>query len=143
VRFVNISAASGAPIAVTGSWDNTIRYWDLRVPTAAITINCGERVYGMDTNDGGERTLVAATADKKLHVIDLRKPDSGAWDVKEARESPLNYQTKAVAVSRDGTRYAVGSIEGRASVQSVVEGDTRYFTPQLLPNSKPTCQTPN
>jgi mRNA export factor len=35
-------------LLVTGSWDRTVRIWDLRSPTAAATLNVGERVYAMD-----------------------------------------------------------------------------------------------
>ena len=33
---------------VTGSWDKTVRYWDLRQPTPVYQQQLPERVYAMD-----------------------------------------------------------------------------------------------
>jgi hypothetical protein len=36
---------------VTGSWDRTVKYWDLRQSTAAASLNCQNKVYSMDVKD--------------------------------------------------------------------------------------------
>ena len=33
---------------ITGSWDRTVRYWDLRQPNPVHTQQLPERVYAMD-----------------------------------------------------------------------------------------------
>ena len=33
---------------VTGSWDKTLKYWDLRSPTPAASVQMAERVVSMD-----------------------------------------------------------------------------------------------
>jgi mRNA export factor len=62
IRFVN--TPNNTPMIVTGSWDKTVKYWDLRSPEPAATIQCQERVYAMDTKD---RILVIATAERGIH----------------------------------------------------------------------------
>ena len=43
VRYFTHEAAN-APMIVTGSWDKTIKYWDLRAQTPVGTVQCQERV---------------------------------------------------------------------------------------------------
>jgi len=112
VRFVDIPSA-GAPIIASGSWDKTVRYWDIRNTSQPIaTLLCGERVYAMDT---GGQTLVIATADKKFLLVDLANPTIFL----RHEPSQLKHQLKCVSVSPDGKIWAAGTIEGRASINAV------------------------
>ncbi|GAB1320161.1 hypothetical protein MFIFM68171_10371 [Madurella fahalii] len=126
VRFVDIPS-SNAPILVSGSWDSTLRYWDLRQPSHAAIGNVplSERVYAMDAAAAGG-LLVAATADRKIHLVNLRGgPGSGA--VSKTLDAPLKHQPTTVSVSADGSRWAVGGIEGRVAAQAVDEVEGKSF----------------
>eukprot|EP00898_Chlorokybus_atmophyticus_P008820 jgi/Chlat1/893/Chrsp107S01332 len=97
---------------VTGSWDKTIRYWDLRQQTPVHTQQLPERLYSLSVR---HPLLVAATADRHLIVYNLANPQ-----VEYKRlQSPLKYQTRCVSTFPDKTGYLVGSIEGRVAVQHV------------------------
>ncbi len=50
---------------VTGSWDKTLKYWDLRSPNPVHTQNLPERVYAMDVVN---KLLVVGTADRNIQV---------------------------------------------------------------------------
>jgi len=50
---------------VTGSWDKTLKYWDLRSPNPVHTQQLPERVYAMDCVN---KLLVVATADRSIQV---------------------------------------------------------------------------
>lgn len=50
---------------VTGSWDKTLRYWDLRQPNPVHTQPLPERVYAMDIR---YPLLVVALAARKIQV---------------------------------------------------------------------------
>lgn len=50
---------------VTGSWDKTVKYWDLRSPNAVHTQQMPERVYAMDVVD---ELMVVGTADRQIQV---------------------------------------------------------------------------
>lgn len=50
---------------ITGSWDKTIRYWDLRSPNPVHTQQLPERVYAMDVR---HPLLVVGLANRKIQV---------------------------------------------------------------------------
>ncbi|KAI1369114.1 WD40-repeat-containing domain protein [Xylaria arbuscula] len=124
VRFASVPGAGG-PIVVSGSWDRTIRFWDARSRpgNAVATLQCNERVYSLDARVG---LLVVATADLKIHLVDLKKPTAFLKTV----PSPLRYQTRAVTAFPDGKGWATASIEGRCGMNAVdgVDEKTTNFT---------------
>ncbi|KAL5483169.1 BUB3 [Sanghuangporus weigelae] len=96
---------------ISGSWDRTLRFWDSRAPNALqSTHSLPERVYGMDISG---TTLVVAMASRLFHIYDVRRMDSPA----QVRESSLKFLTRGIACMADGQGYAVGSVEGRISVE--------------------------
>ena len=50
---------------VTGSWDKTVRYWDLRQPNPVHTQQLPERVYSMDVR---HPLLVVGLANRRIQV---------------------------------------------------------------------------
>ncbi|KAH7908032.1 WD40-repeat-containing domain protein [Hygrophoropsis aurantiaca] len=100
---------------ITGSWDQTLRFWDPRAPTAEqSTHSLPERVYHTDLVNN---TLVVAMASRLFHIYDIRKMDMPA----QQRESSLKFMTRSLACMVDGQGYAIGSVEGRIGVE--------YFDP--------------
>lgn len=124
VRFVEVPGQS-TPVLVTGSWDKTIKYWDLRQSSPVASVNCQERVYSMDVIN---KLLVVATADRYINIINLDKPT----EFYKTIQSPLKWQTRVVSCFTDGSGFAVGSIEGRCAIQYVEEKDSRYSIPFSL-----------
>lgn len=108
VRFFD--GPSNAQMLVTGSWDKTIKYWDLRSATPAATVEMQERVYSMDVKDN---LLVIGTAERYINIIDLKDPTK----IFKTLQSPLKWQTRVVSCFSDATGFAVGSIEGRSAFQ--------------------------
>jgi mRNA export factor len=99
-------------IVATGSWDKTIKYWDMRTPNPVGTITLGDRVYSMDSRG---QLLVAGSADNMLAVVDLNNPTV----VFRQDRSPLKNQIRKVACFTVGKGYAISSIEGRIGIQYV------------------------
>ncbi|KAK4610586.1 Nucleoporin GLE2 [Fulvia fulva] len=118
IRCVESFMHNGAPMLVTGSWDKTIKYWDLRTPNPVASIECRDRVYAMSMRN--DNMLVVGTAERHTHVIDLRNPGQFYKTI----QSPLKWQTRTVSCFIDGSGYAVGSIEGRCAIQYVEEKDS-------------------
>lgn len=101
---------------VTGSWDKTVKYWDMRQQNPAATVNCQERVYAMDVKN---KLLVIGTADRYIDIVNLDQPDK----FYKTLQSPLKYQTRVISCFTDAMGFAVGSIEGRCAIQYVEEKD--------------------
>lgn len=117
IRCVESFNASGSPMLVTGSWDKTVKYWDLRQQHPVASIDARERVYSMDVR--GDQMLVVGTAERHIHVVDLRNPTTFF----KTMQSPLKWQTRVVSTFTDGTGFAIGSIEGRCAIQYVDDKD--------------------
>ncbi|KAE8379451.1 WD40-repeat-containing domain protein [Aspergillus bertholletiae] len=109
--------AGGTPLLVTGSWDKTVKYWDLRQSTPIATVECQERVYTMDVKN---KLLVVGTADRYINIINLDNPTK----FYKTMQSPLKWQTRVVSCFTDATGFAVGSIEGRCAIQYVEDKDS-------------------
>lgn len=113
VRFVDVPSAA-TPIIASGSWDKTVKYWDIRQTASPVsTIQCSERVYSMDS---AGPVLIIATADLKHHIVNLHADPT---KIVRSDTTKLQHQTRCVALSPDAKYWATGSIEGRCSVTTV------------------------
>ncbi|KAM3557408.1 hypothetical protein ARSEF4850_005085 [Beauveria asiatica] len=119
VRSCRFFDSSGTPMVVTGSWDKTVKYWDLRQQGAAASVQCQERVYTADVRDN---LCVVGTADRYINIINLKDPTK----IYKTLQSPLKWQTRVVSCFTDAAGFAIGSIEGRCAIQYVEEKDSAY-----------------
>lgn len=138
VKAVKWIDAQGQSLLATGSWDKTIKYWDLRSPTAVASVVLPERLYTMDV---AYPLMVVGTAERHIQIFNLTQPTTPFKTIL----SPLRWQTRVVSpllhlllnaprliglaqVScfPDATGYAVGTVEGRVAIQCV--------SPSLLPS---------
>lgn len=77
-------------------------------------IDLPERCYSMDINGP---LLVAATAERKLAIVNLASPTT----IFKLADSPLRWQTRVVTCFPDSSGYALGTVEGRVAIQYVDE----------------------
>ena len=107
---------------VTGSWDKTLKYWDLRSPNPVHTQQLPERVYALDCM---HPLLVVGTANREILVFNLQQPQQ----VFKQLNSPLKYQTRCISCFPDATGYLIGSVEGRVAVHHVDDSlQSKNFT---------------
>ncbi|KAJ3113362.1 hypothetical protein HDU96_003498 [Phlyctochytrium bullatum] len=103
-------------ILATGSWDKTVRYWDLRQPTPMATVALPERVYAMDVINF---LMVVGTADRTILIYNLQNPAQPFKTI----PSPLKWQTRCISCFPSGNGFAIGSIEGRVGINYVEDKD--------------------
>uniref|UniRef100_A0A915ANT0 Uncharacterized protein n=2 Tax=Parascaris univalens TaxID=6257 RepID=A0A915ANT0_PARUN len=105
---------------MTGSWDKTLRFWDMRqlpTQTSLATIQLPDKVYCSDVL---YPMGVVGLANRHMKVYRL---DSEPAEVKDV-ETPLKFQSRCVAIFKDKsnvmpTGFALGSIEGGVAIQYV------------------------
>jgi len=85
------------------------------------TVDLPGKAYAMDADDGNSR-LVVATSGRQTCFVDVRKlgQDMTA-EISLQREAALKYQLRCVRFSPDGNGVALGSIEGRVSIEHLEE----------------------
>ncbi|PCH42139.1 WD40 repeat-like protein [Wolfiporia cocos MD-104 SS10] len=104
-------------ILATGSWDKTIKYWDLRTPSPISTVQLPERCY---TFDVVYPLMVVGTAERHIQIFNLTNPTTAFKTI----ASPLKWQTRVVSCFPAANGFAVGSVEGRVAIQYVDEKDS-------------------
>ncbi|KZV81698.1 WD40 repeat-like protein, partial [Exidia glandulosa HHB12029] len=108
VKFFE-SPSAGA-ILVTGSWDQTLKYWDLRSPNPIASVQLAGKCYALDVVFP---LMVVGSSERKLQVFNLNQPGQPV----ETLESPLKWQTRTISCFPSADGYAVGSVEGRVAIQ--------------------------
>lgn len=119
VRYVECGPTNTQVVA-SGSWDKTLKYWDMRSPQPVSTINLPERVYSMDSS---QKLLVVGCADRHISIIDLNNPQQ----IFKSSQSPLKWQTRVVSCYPQANGFAIGSIEGRCAIQYITENEQKKF----------------
>ncbi|KAI1701936.1 mRNA export factor rae-1 [Ditylenchus destructor] len=103
---------------MTGSWDRTLRFWDMRqLPTqnSLATIQLPERVYCSDM------LFPMAVVGLANRHIKMYKLDGQPQEISDI-ESPLKFQSRCISIFQNKMNnqphgYALGSIEGRVAIQ--------------------------
>jgi len=96
---------------LTGSWDKTLKLWDMREKNCVGTYEqCNGKVYSMSVI---EEKIVVATSERKVMVWDLRKMEEYVMK----RESSLRFQTRCIRLFPNKEGYVMSSIEGRVAVE--------------------------
>lgn len=109
-------------MVVSGSWDKTLKFWDMRQPNPVAQIQLPERVYCMDMKFP---LLVVGMAERHLHVYNLQSIQANPAPYRQG-QTALKMQTRSVSCFPDKTGYAIGSIEGRCSI-AYVEDTSKNF----------------
>ncbi|KAF9157407.1 hypothetical protein DFQ26_008768 [Actinomortierella ambigua] len=112
IRFVDQNQS----ICATGSWDKTVKYWDCRTNQQMTSVAMPDKVLSMDYWNG---LLTVGTADRKISLFNMNNPYQPARTV----DSMLKMQTRVVSNFTTGGGFAVGSIEGRVSIQYANQKD--------------------
>ncbi|THH19820.1 hypothetical protein EW146_g1425 [Bondarzewia mesenterica] len=104
-------------ILATGSWDKTLKYWDLRTANPITTVQLPERCY---TFDVVYPLLVVGTAEKHIQIFNLSSSPTTPF---KTVISPLKWQTRVVSCFPTSNGFTIGRVEGRVAIQYVDDKD--------------------
>lgn len=71
IKSLKWVSLSNAQVLCSGSWDKTLKYWDLRSSQPIATVQLPERCYSMDVS---KSLLAVATAERNICIINLMNP---------------------------------------------------------------------
>jgi mRNA export factor len=94
---------------VSGSWDHTLKLYDLRSANVVHTQFLSDQVFCVDVK---EHLIVVATADREISTWDSRKMGKSMFGITEDQ----SLQIRSVALLGDLSGYVQGSLNGRCSV---------------------------
>jgi len=117
VRVVKWIETPQGGILATGSWDKTLKYWDLRAQAPISTVQLPERCYSFDV---AYPLLVVGTADRHVQIFNLTNPTTPY----KTMMSPLKWQTRVVSCFPSSNGFAIGTVEGRVAIQYVEDKDS-------------------
>lgn len=109
-------------MVISGSWDKTLRFWNMQQPTPVATLQLPERMYTMDLK---YPLLVVGCAERHLLVYNLQTLQQNPAPYKQG-QTALKCQTRSVCCFPDKTGYAVGSIEGRVSIAGIADTSKNF-----------------
>jgi len=103
---------------VTGSWDKTVKYWDLRAASPIASVTLPERCYTLDVM---YPLMVVGCAERHIQIFNLTNPGV----LYKSMASPLKWQTRVISCFSQGSGFAVGSVEGRVAFHYVDDKDAQ------------------
>ncbi|KAF5371866.1 hypothetical protein D9615_009527 [Tricholomella constricta] len=124
VKVVRWIDAPGAGILATGSWDKTIKYWDLRASQPVATVTLPERCYTFDVQ---YPLMVVGTAERHIQIFNLTNPNTAYKTI----ISPLKWQTRVVSCFTAATNS--GYVEDKDSANNF---SFKCHRRDNVPNSK-------
>jgi cell cycle arrest protein BUB3 len=101
-------------LLVSGSWDKTLRGWDMRdrPGSAQFNLETADKVLTMSL---AGNVLIVGTANRHVWLYDLRKMDEPF----SKRSSSLKFQTRCIRIFPDQTGFATSSVEGRVAIDYI------------------------
>ncbi|KAK8809782.1 hypothetical protein WA158_000725 [Blastocystis sp. Blastoise] len=113
VRSVNVN---GSEFICTGSFDKTIKYWDIRTKTPAVVVQCPNKITAIDYADG----LLIACIYNKLFYFQMTNPSVP----QEFSNPKLDEYLTCCSISADKELVTIGSASSRSA--AYFPKDTSY-----------------
>lgn len=102
---------------VTGSWDQTVKFWDMRQASPVHQLQLPHKVLAMDCR---YPYLCVATSNKDIYVYNLaggvRPHKPGGAPIQSQIKA---FQTRCLSMFPDCSGFAVGNIEGRVAIHYI------------------------
>jgi mRNA export factor len=95
---------------ITGSWDKTIKFWDVNSNKCIDSFNFDYKVICMDVK---KDILVVGTSDNEVTTFDLNKLSTPL----QIQASSQKSQIRCIGIFGDKNGYVVGSTDGKCKVR--------------------------
>lgn len=96
-------------LLISGSWDHTLKLYDVRSRTVAHTTLLADELFCMDAK---QHLLLVGTADREVSTWDIRKLDRSM----HGHTAKNSLQVRSIALMNDLSGYVHGSVNGRCHV---------------------------
>ena len=83
--------AKSIDVIITGSWDKSVKTWDLRSKSSVATLPQQDKVFSMDAYG---HMLVVALAGRTMQVYDIRNTS----ETLQSREASLKHMIRQVMI---------------------------------------------
>jgi len=97
-----------------------IKYWDLKSDKPALVVDLPDKFY---CGDVIEELAVIGTAGRKILIYNLAQPG----EPHAVLNSPLKFQNRCIACFPDKSGYALGTIEGRVSINYLNDTNKNFI----------------
>lgn len=105
------SARYFSNMLVTGSWDKTIKFWDVRSSKLVFSLDLPGKVYAMDLE---KEMLAVSLSGNEVATYNLNDISQ-----KKTHVSKLNWMVRSIACAQDSETFALGGIEGKAEIFNI------------------------
>ncbi|MCA9750448.1 MAG: hypothetical protein KC414_15160, partial [Romboutsia sp.] len=95
---------------ITGSFDSTVKFWDLKSSSPIYSLNLPGKIYSMDLKGN---SLFLALSDKTVKLYDINNINAVNTFV-----TKFNYSIRSISCSNDNDTFAVGGIEAKIELFS-------------------------
>lgn len=103
----SLAYSAGTSQIISGSFDSTVKTWDLRTPNLIADLKVQNKIYSLCTM--GPYSVICGCGNQTIFTFDTRRPEKG-----KLTKSPLQYNISCVCATDD--MYAIGSFEGRVGI---------------------------
>mmetsp|Transcript_46619 Transcript_46619/g.53758 ORF Transcript_46619/g.53758 Transcript_46619/m.53758 type:complete len:318 (+) Transcript_46619:533-1486(+) len=105
-------------MAISGSWDQTIKFWDFRSNGPIFTLSYNHKILALEC---AGPLMVAGFSDRQLAHYNLAKLPQMGQSFREEKmyESPFKNQIRCLSIFSEKNGYAAGSTEGRCAIKYV------------------------
>lgn len=103
---------------ISGSWDQTICFWDERQRGPSLEIHTKGRIFGLAQV---YPILAAIQSDKNVTIWDMRVLQEGKMEGITVSDTQFKYQMRSVAISHDAKSLALGLIDGRIFIKKITQ----------------------
>ncbi|CDK27490.1 unnamed protein product [Kuraishia capsulata CBS 1993] len=115
----SVTTVNSRGLVVAGSWDKSMQLIDSRSGEAE-THRLEAKVFALDSIDD---CIVASMGGNTVNIYDVRQMATPLI----SRRNELKYQARSLSCMPSGKGYALGSVEGRISVEYLDQSDNFCF----------------